>query len=207
MSQIEDAMDGLMTAIRNSEEFIRYQAIKEKVHGFPKLESQITEFRKKNYLLQNSQGTVDLYEETDRMENEYREFRKNPMASEYCYDFGYRVFTEAPVDAEPGRDVIVQISDDMSDMDIAKELKEKGLVENAKLFFVQLKVSAYSGRLHSGVYTLNTSMTARDMMVLMAAKPEQSSTDDTETVTGTTEETTEETTDTQTDADTVTGEE
>ena len=118
----------------------------------------------------------------------------------YCYDFGYRVFTEAPVDAEP-------ISDDMSDMDIAKELKEKGLVENAKLFFVQLKVSAYSGRLHSGVYTLNTSMTARDMMVLMAAKPEQSSTDDTETVTGTTEETTEETTDTQTDADTVTGEE
>ena len=76
----------------------------------------------------------------------------------YCYDFGYRVFTEAPVDAEPGRDVIVQISDDMSDMDIAKELKEKGLVENAKLFFVQLKVSAYSGRLHSGVYTLNTSM-------------------------------------------------
>lgn len=83
MSQIEDAMDGLMAAIRNSEEFIRYQAIKEEVHGFPKLESQITEFRKKNYLLQNSQGTVDLYEETDRMENEYREFRKNPMVSEY----------------------------------------------------------------------------------------------------------------------------
>ena len=80
-------------------------------------------------------------------------------------------------------------------------------MENAKLFFVQLKVSAYSGRLHSGVYTLNTSMTTRDMMVLMAAEPEQSSTDDTETVTGTTEETTEETTDTQKDADTVTGEE
>ena len=54
----------------------------------------------------------------------------------YCYDFGYRVFTEAPVDAEPGRDVVVQISDDMSDMDIAKELKEKGLVENAKSSFL-----------------------------------------------------------------------
>lgn len=121
----------------------------------------------------------------------------------YCYDFGYRVFTEAPVDAEPGRDVMVQISDDMSDMDIAKELKEKGLVENANLFFVQLKASAYSGKLHAGVYTLNTSMTARDMMVLMAAEPEKSSADDTETITGTTEETT----DTQTNADTVTGEE
>ena len=101
----------------------------------------------------------------------------------YCYEFGYRVFTEAPVDADPGRDVMVQISGDMSDMDIAKELKEKGLVEDAKLFYVQLKVSAYSGKFHDGVYTLNTSMTARDMMVVMAAEPEQSTAEDTETVT------------------------
>ena len=89
----------------------------------------------------------------------------------YCYDFGYRVFTEAPVDAEPGRDVIVQISDDMSDMDIAKELKEKGLVEDAKLFFVQLNVCSYCVYLHSGVYTLNTTMTARVMMGLMSSEP------------------------------------
>ena len=119
----------------------------------------------------------------------------------YCYEFGYRVFTEAPVDAEPGRDVMVQISSHMSDMDIAKELKEKGLVEDAKLFYVQLKVSAYSGKLHDGVYTLNTSMTARDMMVVMAAEPEQSTAEDTETVTDSTEQTD----DTQTN--TVTGEE
>ena len=45
MSQIEDAMVGLMTAIRNSEEFFRYQAIKEKVHGFPNLESEMRDFR------------------------------------------------------------------------------------------------------------------------------------------------------------------
>lgn len=119
----------------------------------------------------------------------------------YCYEFGYRVFTEAPVDAEPGRDVMVRISGDMSDMDIAKELKEKGLVEDAKLFYVQLKVSAYSGKFHDGVYTLNTSMTARDMMVVMAAEPEQSTAEDTETVTDSTEQTD----DTQTN--TVTGEE
>ena len=119
----------------------------------------------------------------------------------YCYEFGYRVFTEAPVDAEPGRDVMVQISSHMSDMDIAKELKEKGLVEDAKLFYVQLKVSADSGKLHDGVYTLNTSMTARDMMVVMAAEPEQSTAEDTETVTDSTEQTD----DTQTN--TVTGEE
>ena len=39
----------------------------------------------------------------------------------YCYDFGYRIFTEEAIDEEPGRDVVVQITDDMSGMDIAKE--------------------------------------------------------------------------------------
>lgn len=57
----------------------------------------------------------------------------------YCYDFGYRVFTEAPVDAEPGRDVVVQISDDMSDMDIAKELKEKRSCGECKALFCTVK--------------------------------------------------------------------
>ena len=36
----------------------------------------------------------------------------------YCYDFGYRVFAEQPV--EPGRDVTVEIKSGMSDRDIAK---------------------------------------------------------------------------------------
>lgn len=92
----------------------------------------------------------------------------------YCYEFGYRVFTEEAVDAEPGRDVVVQITDGMSGMDIAKELESKGLVRDAKLFYVQLRVSAYSKKLNPGVYTLNTSMQARDMMVVMSTKQETS---------------------------------
>ena len=39
--------------------------------------------RHKNYLLQNSDGNVDLYDATDKMEQEYREFRKNPLVAEY----------------------------------------------------------------------------------------------------------------------------
>ena len=38
---------------------------------------------RKNYLLQNSDGNVDLYDATDKMEQEYREFRKNPLVAEY----------------------------------------------------------------------------------------------------------------------------
>lgn len=93
----------------------------------------------------------------------------------YCYDFGYRIFTEEAIDEEPGRDVVIQITDDMSGMDIAKELKDKGLIQDARLFYVQLKVSAYSKKINPGVYTLNTSMQARDMMVEMSKKQEDDS--------------------------------
>ena len=57
----------------------------------------------------------------------------------------------------------------MSQHDIGKKLKEEGLDVAATLFYAQLKLSAYSGKLKPGVYTLNTSMTAREMFVIMAA--------------------------------------
>lgn len=83
MDQVKESIDRLVEAIGNSEEFIRFKSIREKVHGFPELERQIMEFRRENYLLQNSQGKVDLFDETDRIEREYKEFRENPMVSEY----------------------------------------------------------------------------------------------------------------------------
>lgn len=90
----------------------------------------------------------------------------------FCYDFGYRVFTEPPIDEAPGRDVVLQITDDMSEHDIGELLEEKGLVRDGTLFYAQLKLSAYSGKLIPGIYTLNTSMGAKDMMVVMAATNE-----------------------------------
>lgn len=98
----------------------------------------------------------------------------------YCYDFGYRVFTEAPVDAAPGRDVVVSVTSDMSEHDIGEMLKDEGLVRDANLFFAQLKLSAYSGKLKPGVYTLNTSMATRDMLVVMAAETEEGTEEETE---------------------------
>lgn len=91
----------------------------------------------------------------------------------YCYDFGYRVFTETSIDSEPGRDVVVKVTEDMSERDIGSMLEEKGLVRDSTLFFAQLKLSAYSGKLRPGTYTLNTSMIAKDMMVVMSAVPEE----------------------------------
>ena len=61
MSRMDEAMQELVDAIKFSEEYIRYQDIKNRVHNQPQLEQQIHAFRHKNYLLQNSDGNVDLY--------------------------------------------------------------------------------------------------------------------------------------------------
>ena len=103
-------------------------------------------------------------------------------AGTYCYDFGYRIFTEKPVAAEPGTDIVVQISEDMSGYDIGKLLEDKGLIEDGKLFYAQLKLSAYSKKINPGTYTLNTSMETKEMMSIMSTTAED--TEGTETESG-----------------------
>lgn len=109
----------------------------------------------------------------------------------YCYNFGYRVFTEAPVSKAPGKDVVVQVTSDMSEIDIGRMLEKEGLIDSGNLFFAQLKLSAYSGKLLPGIYTLNTSMTGKEMIAVMASEKEEESTEtgqkeaDTERVEGT----------------------
>lgn len=84
-----------------------------------------------------------------------------------AYDIGYRVFTEPAMESEPGRDVMVEVEQGMSAWELGTELEEKGLVDNHILFTVQLQVSSYAKNIKPGLYTLNTSMTAREMMQVM----------------------------------------
>ena len=84
------------------------------------------------------------------------------------------MFTEGPVEEKPGTDVTVDVTGDQSEYQIGKLLKKEGLIRDANLFYVQLRMSAYHGKLKTGTYTLNTSMTAKDMMVVMAAESEES---------------------------------
>ncbi|MGN0352606.1 MAG: endolytic transglycosylase MltG [Roseburia sp.] len=109
------------------------------------------------------------------------------------YEFGYRVFTEEAVSASPGKDITVQITSDMSDKEVGEMLEEKGLIRDANLFYVQLKLSSYAGKLQQGVYVLNTSMEPKEIMTALSTAKEE----DTETESVETEETTEETTETE----------
>lgn len=111
------------------------------------------------------------------------------------FDFGYRVFTEPAMEAEPGRDIVVIIDKGMGSMEIGAELERQGLVRDGNLFMIQLMLSAYKDDIKPGSYILNTSMTPKEMMILMSEEKETEEESETGTVTesgtekGTTSET------------------
>lgn len=84
-----------------------------------------------------------------------------------AYDFGYRIFAEEPVSQEPGRDISVAIVEGKSAMEIGQILEEKGLIRDAKIFYIQETLSEYHGYLAPGIYELNTSMTIEEMINTM----------------------------------------
>lgn len=90
-----------------------------------------------------------------------------------AYGYGYRVFSEEPMTTGSGTDVSVTIPLGSSAMDIGKILEERGLIRDAKLFYIQEKLSAYRGKLKPGTYTLNTSMTAEDMMGVISQEDQE----------------------------------
>lgn len=89
-----------------------------------------------------------------------------------AFDFGYRVFTEPAMTEGEGQDVLVQIKEGMSGREIGGVLEEKGLIRDGNLFYLQLMLSAYSKDMAPGVYTLNTSMTPKEMMVAISEAAE-----------------------------------
>ncbi len=89
-----------------------------------------------------------------------------------AYDFGFRIFTESAMSPAPGRDVAVTIVQGDSTMDVGRMFEEKGLIRDAKLFYVQKKCSVYDDDIKPGFYTLNTSMTADDMFAIIAGMKE-----------------------------------
>lgn len=95
-------------------------------------------------------------------------FRFSAMA----YDYGYRVFTEEPMSLGEGRTISIYIENDQSVMDVGDMLQEKGLIRDARLFFVQELLSEHHGNIQPGIYDLSTSMTPEEMLAVIAQKPE-----------------------------------
>lgn len=89
-----------------------------------------------------------------------------------AYGFGYRVFAEEPVSSpETAKIISIAITEEASLMDIGTVLEEKGLINDARLFYVQEMLSPYHDEIRPGIYELSSDMTAEEMMEIMSAPP------------------------------------
>lgn len=87
-----------------------------------------------------------------------------------AFDYGYRVFAEAPMDAAPGLDMDIVVEDGMGPKEIGVLLESKGLVRDGTLFYLQNILSKYKDDLKPGKYVLNSSMTTEEMMAVISGE-------------------------------------
>lgn len=83
MINFELETENFVEKIRQTEVCQEYFRQKEKVKQYPDLKRRIDEFRKRNYRIQTEMDSDALFDEIDRFEKEYEEFRKNPIVSDF----------------------------------------------------------------------------------------------------------------------------
>jgi UPF0755 protein len=87
------------------------------------------------------------------------------------YEFGHEIFYASAMEAEPGQDKNITIDKGASVAGVAKLLKDNGLIANEYSFIIQAEFFNYKA--NPGSYTLNTSMTSRDILQMMNENTEE----------------------------------
>ena len=83
MTELERLTDDYVKALQQSEVTQSYFKQKEIVSADPELKGQIDEFRRRNFQLQNETDPDRLFDAVDQFEREFKEFRENPMVSDF----------------------------------------------------------------------------------------------------------------------------
>ena len=91
----------------------------------------------------------------------------------YAYTCGYSIVSDAAVEPWPGRDMRVVLTSDMTVKEAAQLLERRGLIHDADIFRIQLKVNRYEDKIEPGEYVLNTSMTPKELMEVLAGEAEE----------------------------------
>lgn len=85
------------------------------------------------------------------------------------YDFGYNLFAAPAMSSPPGREVTFIVEKGESTSDIIDELAEAGLIRDK--FSFRCQIVFYDKILQPGEYTLNTSMTSKEILLLLNDGP------------------------------------
>ena len=89
------------------------------------------------------------------------------------YRYTHAVFSEEAFEEAPGKDIRIEIPEDVSAERFAQILEEKGLIEDAKIFKLQMKMADCGNTVNAGTYDLNTSMKPSQMFKLLSKENEE----------------------------------
>lgn len=93
------------------------------------------------------------------------------------YQFGHDIFNQQPMSPGEGQEITVVIKEDDSVYDIARILENKGLIEDAQVFWVQEKLSNYKGQMKPGTYLLSTAYEPARLMAILSGAADQEGTE------------------------------
>lgn len=91
------------------------------------------------------------------------------------YRYTRAVFHEEAMEEKPGRNVKVSLREEMSAKEFAEALEKKGLIEDAGILKLQMKIAGFPETVKAGTYELNTSMTPSEMFEILTEKQEDDS--------------------------------
>lgn len=80
-SKVQESLQGLVANILDSEIYREYQKQLTLVKERPGLKDKIDEFRTRNLALQTGEQTT--FEQLDRFEREYEDFREDPLVDQF----------------------------------------------------------------------------------------------------------------------------
>ncbi|MBD5545453.1 MAG: YlbF family regulator [Lachnospiraceae bacterium] len=83
MTQYDQELEAFIEAVKNTEAFTEYEKEKERIKAYPDLKARLNEFRERNYRLQTSENTSELFEEIDKFTIEHEAFREIPMVHDF----------------------------------------------------------------------------------------------------------------------------
>ena len=85
--------------------------------------------------------------------------------AKHYYDVGYGIFSQQSKDAPgTGKVIMYTVEEGLTAAKLGAQLEEQGIVESARLFLIQEKVSDYSGKYVVGTYALSSEMTTEEIM-------------------------------------------
>lgn len=83
MDNVKRSTEELAAAIRNSDACAVFEEKKRALQEHPGLYAKVNQFRRHNYQLQNQKGDIDWLQKLGEFDQEYEEFRKEPLVEEF----------------------------------------------------------------------------------------------------------------------------